>query len=393
MVKRKVDLSTFPMLESLLQRVESVAIGATSYEVVVPIRLTFHGRRIGHTFAQAVILDRLLNKGLVPVGSVEQDGNRLIKFGNEKPFDPSSLRTVPPPLDIVARVPALGPLAKMTTRLHPRRAAITDPAASKLGGTFLWPKSDPWPRCDDTRHQTGIDARGSATEGVCPLLVGAVQLNARDFPQVPFKPGTDLLQLLWCPTTEDVHDEACMFPKLFAYWRDSKSVTDPIAAHPLPDFTETIHNHFPVSCRFHPEVVHELPTPAGFYNHPKHDEIHSALVADETIWYQYQGELCACPGTKLGGHPYWIQNDDTPDCVCGERMEFLMQLWDWEYTNMDSTQRWIPPADRWAVKEWRTNPAAEAVLRPPHFDFGHEGYYIFVCAHCPDRPIRFIYQR
>jgi hypothetical protein len=74
-------------------------------------------------------------------------------------------------------------------------------------------------------------------------------------------------------------------------------------------------------------------------------------------------------------------------------MEFLLQLCDWEYTNMDSTRRWIPLADCWAVVEWQTNPAAEAVLRPPYFDFGHEVYYFFVCPKCPDRPVRFVSQR
>jgi hypothetical protein len=296
-------------------------------------------------------------------------------------------------MDITERVPALIPLAKTTTRLHPRRVIDSDPAASKIGGTFLWPRAEPWPRCDDPRHQTGVDGRASATDGICPLLVGVVQLNARDFPQVPFRPGTDLLQLLWCPTTEEVHDDAYMFPKVFAYWRDSKAVSDPIHAHPLPDFMETINNHYPISCRFFPEAVSELPKPAGLYLLPNHDEIHAALTADEQVWYQYQDDLCACPSTKLGGHPYWIQNDDTPECACGSKMEFLLQLCDWEYTNMDSTRRWIPLADRWAVDEWRTNPAAEAVLRPPYFDFGHKVYYFFVCPKCPDRPVRFIYQR
>jgi hypothetical protein len=59
---------------------------------------------------------------------------------------------------------------------------------------------------------------------------------------------------------------------------------------------------------------------------------------------------------------------------------------------MASTQRWIPLADRWAVDDWR-NAAAQVVLRPPLFDFGHEVYYIFVCPKCPDRPMRLVYQR
>jgi hypothetical protein len=390
--KRKRNLDGLPALESLLERVESLKPGHKAFELLVPDRMTFHGRLICRTFPEAVVLDRLLQKGLVAVGGERQDGGKLFKIGREKRFDPSTLRTEPPPIDITRRVPALAPLARTAIRLHPRRERVSDPAGSKMGGTFLWPRSEPWPRCDDPRHQTGVGGRRSATDGISPLLVGVLQLNAREFPQVPFRPGTDLLQLLWCPTTEDVHDDAYTFPKLFAFWRNSKDIGDPLPAPPLPDFMETIFNHFPVSCRFYPETVSELPRPAGLSEIPNHDEIHDALTADEKVWYQYQDELCACPATKLGGHPYWIQNDETPVCACGNRMEFLLQLCDWEYTNTDSTRRWVPLADRWAVDQWETNAAAEAVLRPPYFDFGHEVYYIFICPRCPERPVRFVYQ-
>ena len=393
MAKRKIDLASLPTLESILDRIKLLKSSAKSTEVLVPSLMTFQGRRIGRTFSHAVILNRLLQKNLAPTGSERRDDGQLLKLRKPKPFDPAGLRTEPPLRDITGLVPALAPLEKSTTRLHPRRAIDSDLAGSKIGGTFLWPRSEPWPRCDDSRHQTGVDGRASATDGISPLLVGVVQLNAQDFPQIPFRPGADLLQLLWCPTTEDVHDDAYMFPKVFAYWRDSKAVSDPIDTHPLPDFMETINNHYPISCRFFPETVHELPKPAGLYRLPNHDEIHAALTVDEKVWYQYQDDLCACPSTKLGGHPYWIQNDDTPECACGSKMDLLLQLCDWEYTNMDSTRRWISLADRWVVDEWRTNPAAEAVLRPPDFDFGHEVYYFFVCPKCPDRPVRFVYQR
>jgi hypothetical protein len=390
---RKINLDDFPPLDSILNRIEALGPDVSSFELFVPDRMTFHGRLICRTIPEAVALDRLLQKRLVPVGGQRQADGKLFKLGRYKPLDSSTLRTEPPPIDIVERVPALASLTTTTIRLHPRRAVVSDPAASKMGGTFLWPDSEPWPRCDDSRHQTGIDGRPSVTGGISPNLVGVVQLNARDFPQVPFRPGTDLLQLLWCPTTADVHDDAEMFPKLFAFWRNSKEISNPILANPLPDFMETINNHFPVSCRFFPETVGEFPRPAGLFGLPNHDEINDALTANEEVWDQYQHDLSACPATKLGGHPYWIQNDDTPVCACGRRMDFLLQLCDWEYTNTDVGRRWIPLADRWAVDEWKTNAAAEAVLRPPYFDFGHEVYYIFVCPQCPERPVHFVYQR
>jgi hypothetical protein len=393
MAKREINTDDLPSLESMLSRIEALSRGVSSFELFVPRRMTLQGRRVCSPFPEAVALDRLLQKGLVPVGGERQGDGKLLRLEPESPLDPSTLRTEPPPIDITERIPALCPLAKTTIRLHPRRAVVSDLAASKLGGSVLWPRSEPWPRCDDPRHQTGAGGRRSATDDISPLLVGVVQLNARDFPKVPFRPGTDLLQLLWCPTTEDVHHDAYTFPKLFAYWRNSEAVTDPIPAQPLPDFVETISNHFPVSCRFFPESVAELPMPGGLSRLPNRHDIHDALTADESVWYQYQSDLSACPSTKLGGHPYWIQNDDTPVCGCGGKMDFLLQLCDWEYTNTDVSRRWIPLADRWAVDEWKTNAAAEAILRPPCFDFGHEVYYIFVCPRCPDRPVRFIYQR
>jgi hypothetical protein len=388
------NLDELPSLESMLKKIEALKPGKRAFEWLVPDRMTFHGRLICKTFPEAVVLDRLLQKGYAPQDCKRQDDGKLFMFEKVKALDASSLRTEPPAIDMVKRVPAFATLAKTAIRLHPRRAVVSDPAASKMGGTFLWPRSEPWPHCDDARHQNGVDGRESPTEGCNPSLVGVVQLNARDFPQVPFPPGTDLLQLLWCPITEDTHDDVYMFPKLFSYWRNSSAIRDPIAINPLPDFMESIFNHFPISCQFHPEAVTEYPRLDGLRKLPNHDELHEALASDKVLWDKYQNELDACPGTKLGGHPYWVQNDDTPTCACNRKMEFLLQLWDWEYTNMTRRLRWIPLSDRWAADKdkWRTSAAAEALLRPPHFDFGHRGYYIFICPQCPERPVRLISQ-
>jgi hypothetical protein len=386
----KIDQDDYPTLESILSKIDALSPDTPSFDLLIPDRMTFRGRPIWREF-QAVILDRLLSKGLVPVERKERAKGKFFKFGRVT-IDPSTLRTEPPPIDPVERVPALGPLAKNTTRLHPRRAFFPDLAASKLGGTFLWPRSEPWPRCDDPRHQTIRRQRRLLTDGICPLLVGVVQLNARDFPEIPFRRGADLLQLLWCPAPEAVHDDA-YFPKLFAYWRNSKKVNDPLSAHPLPDYVDGMFNYFPVSCQFFPETVKEFPGPAALYELPEDNEIHKVRETDEDFWSLYQFELSTCPGTKLGGHPCWSQGDDAPVCDCGREMEFLLQLFDWEYTNTDDHQRWIPLADRWALKKWRKNPAAEAALRPPYFEFGHTAYYFFICPKCRERPVRFVHQR
>ncbi len=352
-VPHNTNSKELPTLESILALLDQLKPGNSSFELFLPNRTTFRNRNVSGSFPSAVVLDRALREGLTLIGTDHQTNGKLLRFERLLPIDSSSLRTEPPPFDVTKQVPALAPLAQITIRLHPRRAVDTELAGSKLGGTFLWPSSEPWPCCDDPVHEFDVNGRSSPTDGMRPHLLPLAQLNARDFPTIPFRFGTDLLQLLWCPNVEDGHDDLYMFPKLFAYWRNSAEINDPVSGHPIPEFSDSLRNHFPICCYFFPETVQEFPSVAGIYELPQHDEIHDALALDESIWQQYQDELSSCPSTKLGGHPFWIQNDETPLCeFCGMRMEFLLQFCDWEYTNMDVTQRWIPLADRWAVITW-----------------------------------------
>src|SRR5438270_665952 len=68
--------------------------------------------------------------------------------------------------------------------LHPRYSDEPPADGSKVGGTLLWPASEPWPTCDT---HPGL------------RLVPVLQLRADEFPEVVFPPGKDLLQVLWCP--------------------------------------------------------------------------------------------------------------------------------------------------------------------------------------------------
>lgn len=391
MTNNESDSERLPPLELALQQLDN--LDSDAIELFVPRRLTLQGQPAGSQVIEALMTDRLLRQGFWPVESERIAGGKQIVFHRDAPANSGPWKTELPPIDITQVVPSLRAHAATTIRLHPRRAVVSDPAASKLGGTFLWPRSEPWPRCDDNRHQTGVHGRPSATNGISPTLVGLIQLNAQDFPSIRFRPGADLLQLLWCPTSEEVHDDDFLFPKLFAYWRSSVAVTDPITEHPLPDCTETYLNYFPVSCRISPEAVKEYPTLATIEELRDGSQIHDLLAADDTIWEQYQNDLCACPSTKLGGYPNWIQNEETPTCRCGKKMDFLVQFCDWEYTNMNTSQRWIPLADRWAVEACDSDPAAEAILRPHLLDFAHVVFYVFVCRRCPEWPVRLVDQR
>ena len=97
---------------------------------------------------------------------------------------PGDRRSTPPHLSQADKIfPELANSTVTTVRLHPRYGEESPLDASKIGGTFLWPATESWP--------------------VCPFheipLVTVLQLRASDFPEMPFPPGTDLFQTLWCP--------------------------------------------------------------------------------------------------------------------------------------------------------------------------------------------------
>src|SRR5262249_20164871 len=94
----------------------------------------------------------------------------------------AKLTTPPPNVDVEA-IPDLAQLRKTTVRLHPRFGDEPALDQTKMGGSFLWPKDEPWPRCPD--HEVPY--------------VTVLQLRAEQFPEIAFYPGTNLFQLLWCP--------------------------------------------------------------------------------------------------------------------------------------------------------------------------------------------------
>jgi hypothetical protein len=292
-------------------------------------------------------------------------------------------RTELPRIDIAAMIPAIAPLAKTAIRLHPSPCEDVALDVSKIGGRFLWPHDEPWPKCPNPHHKY---ARRQ------PILAEVVQLRAGDFPEVPFRPGSDLFQLLWCPVTEDACEEL-MLPQPFAYWRNTAEITavlqdsEEIDLESIIDTMLLFTRCIPRACAVFPERVVEYPVVSEL---PRE-------MQDLVDWDLYQEEdVGPCPATKIGGHPYWIQDDYTPTCQCGSKMEFLLQLPDWEYSNIDTRQRWIPLEDRWAVDAYNAdhwNEAARAILRPMDFDFHNFTTYLFVCRSCPQWPVKLVEQR
>ncbi|WP_406275674.1 hypothetical protein OHT93_30430 [Streptomyces sp. NBC_00191] len=170
---------------------------------------------------------------------------------------------------------------------------------------------EPWPTCG------GDDDFGTAHEGPTPL-VPIVQVHRADAPGVPFPPGRDLLQVLWCPFD---HGEFC-YPLPQVHWRSAAAVGEVAPTPPPP--AEASEDYVPNPCAVHPEEVTEYPgwdLPQGPFEtlRARFDRLR-----DETgSLYQYH--LADAPGIKLGGYPGWTQEPCWPDCDgCGQRMEHLL---------------------------------------------------------------------
>src|SRR5262249_35499112 len=121
----------------------------------------------------------------------------------------SQVRTTPQPcLDVTKLVPELRGFRKTTVRLHPRRGRVAEPGASTLGGDFVWPAQEPWPVCE--RHNLP--------------LVGVLQLGKGEVPELGFRPGSDLFQLLWCPQDHDSEQPFIVAPRIF--WRKASTIRE-----------------------------------------------------------------------------------------------------------------------------------------------------------------------
>ncbi len=242
----------------------------------------------------------------------------------------------------------------------------------------MWPADEPWPTCAAPDHYN--PARGCAVVGPDAVaLVPVLQLLARDVPALAFPPGTDLLQMLWCPLIHSEHDQWSPVPVLL--WRSTAQG----AAHPLldkaPQPYEFDDEYVPRPCVVHPTEATEYP------NWDMPDEL-SEQVGE---WSEELEESCGISyydafttnRSKVGGYPGWTQPPQWPDCAFGRRMEHLMTI-----SASESRGRWLP------VEE-RTGPGSgwEISTCPARGDDSHGmcmgdmgGVYVFICRTCPAHP-------
>jgi hypothetical protein len=297
----------------------------------------------------------------------------------------SNQRTTPPPCrDIQSIFPEFRSLGRTTVRLHPRRGVITDKGASKLGGDFLWPCEEAWPKCG--KHEIPY--------------VGVIQLRHAAVPELGYRSGTDLFQLLWCPRD---HEDG--IPAFQVYWRNAASIHQPLLDTPRPLLKEEDTawdggKYIPEACRLHPERVVEFPDFDELPARLQHlistwDLSNDANMAQRLERYRrgdsnpakhlYSFELGVASGTKVGGYCSWIQFPCMPTCRCGKSMAHLFTISPYEPL---FDPRWGPIED---VEEAGVVPTGNAFLAAQcvtGMEFGDGGkIYYFICRSCPEWPI------
>jgi hypothetical protein len=294
------------------------------------------------------------------------------------------VHTTPPgPIDVPRVLPQVVPYARTTVRLHPRKGAATVEQSS-VGGPLLWPADEPWPSCDGFLDAHIEDDLGGAPSPLVPV----VQLFAADVPELPFPPGMDVMQVLWCPFD---HDPWCA-PRPRLRWRRRADIGDRLDAMPAPH-GDAPPEHVPDPCVVDPERVVEYP------GHDLPREVWTQIsdtiahINADTGW-DYETDLAVASGIKTGGYPGWTQPPDWPVCACGREMTHLLTVASWEFSRGDE-KRWIPVEDVPAMAGWGFRDDEHPwrdIQNPAGIMLGDAGgIYLFVCGSCPDRPYDFRY--
>jgi hypothetical protein len=263
--------------------------------------------------------------------------------------------TPPRPVNLLDVFPEVKPLQRQTVRLHPGFADEPPADATKLGGRFWWPADEPWPTCEVFKIP----------------YVPVLQLRGDDAPAgMRFKPGADLLQLLWSP-----RDPGPSGPKPLVVWRRLKDVRPPVAEP--PDTSAAFLGYVPVPCLLFPEPVLGLPD--------WHTVTVTPLRAKIEGWKPdggmnpvefYQSELSVAPGTKVGGYPRWLGTPAPPTCdTCKRGMDYLLTI---DTDELGRGKSWAATAD--GVKARHPNPTGLTLPEPGNI-------HIFVCRRCEDWPV------
>lgn len=299
-------------------------------------------------------------------------------------------RTTPPPrVDVEALFPELADFRKTATRLFPRSEPIMRANESKLGGKIIWSQSEDWPFC--SLHQVPY--------------VALIQMNKRDVPELGFKPGFDVFQILWCPHS---HSDYNFLPAHRIYWKNSLQIQQPLVKMQEIQINEQFINtdsgeFIPAQCRFYPEHIIEYPgyeelsqelqgklDKWNIFDVPQIDELGKDwdhVPFSPGGWF-YDTELSASGGSKIGGYPKWIQYPEYPVCACGKVTEHLLSISSLETVWGNPARRWIPIEEKHLSESERYG-----LHYGTNLMFGDGGIvYIFICRSCENWPISFVWQ-
>ena len=107
--------------------------------------------------------------------------------------------------------------------------------------------------------------------------------------------------------------------------------TEPLPSPPPPRFEDDwewcARHYVPLPCVLHPERIVEFP----HAEQPSLSDPPNAVEKRVRRWQErhdwlYWAALSTTPGTKVGGHPRWIQSPQWPVCGCGQRMQQLLTI-------------------------------------------------------------------
>ncbi len=218
------------------------------------------------------------------------------------------------------------------------------------------------------------------------VCLPVIQLRRDEFPELPWPLGKDIFQLLWCPRVHfdgngirDPGEIARQSPGFALKWRTERLVGPALTKTPVPREGDGL-----TDCALHPEEIAEYPQAGEFDREqikPHLDRLGSLLDrpgggSETDAFWKYSYDFAVAPGSKLLGHPQWIQDDETPACTnCGNRMNLLVTCASQE----DADSLIWSPAARRAQRDPYENPSGQS-----WGDFSNA--YIFYCARC--RPLR-----
>ncbi|HRH45370.1 MAG TPA: DUF1963 domain-containing protein [Pyrinomonadaceae bacterium] len=281
--------------------------------------------------------------------------------------------------EILELIPSLKEKTKNSIRVLPQQGDEPAVNATKIGGLFLWSENENWFCCDviedslmedyfkdyptDSESQTGDWNFGYYKLQICEVghskhndaFVPILQIRAEDIPLMRFPHNTNIFQLFWCPRYhKETYSPVCKI-----VWRNENEIENQLKIIPKASNPE---------CELIPKpsavILQEVEEYPNFWALSSEEK---DLLTNEKREF-YWKNLSPHEGIKVGGHPNWIQDPETPICNCNKEMEHLLTI----------------GSD--IFEDYPNHKAPGLVIG----DCG--SVYIFICYDCANLPIKTVFQ-